>query len=156
MRQQRIDRPAIPLWERARRRAQQRGVQFSLPRNEVAVPDSCPVLGIPLLTGRQRSENSPSLDRIVPSRGYVAGNVRVISDRANRIKGDRDLGQLRARALSGPVRLRNDYEKIVAYVDRETLLDEVRTKAAAGGRLGDEWAKVALFLERAFSRGPAF
>jgi hypothetical protein len=39
---------------------------------------------------------SPSLDRIVPELGYVKGNVRVISDRANRIKRDATLEELRA------------------------------------------------------------
>ena len=153
MRKQRLDRPAIPLWERARRRARQRGVTFTLPRQSVTVPDMCPVLGIPLIAGQRRSANSPSLDRIIPSRGYVPGNVRVISDRANRIKGARDLKQLRDLALTGPVGLREDYDKVAAYVDREALLVEVRTKAAEGGRLGEEWAKVGMFLERVFANG---
>lgn len=153
MRRQRLSAPEISLWERAHRRASKRGVPFALPRNSVNVPKRCPVLHIPLVPGHRRSPNSPSLDKIVPSRGYVPGNVRVISDRANRIKGDRNLEQLRERALSGPVRLREDYAKVADYVDREALLSEVKAKAAAGGRLGEEWGKVALFLERAFVNG---
>lgn len=155
MRQQRVTTPAIPLLERARRRARNRDLPFTLSRRDIAVPRTCPVLGIPLITGRHRSANSPSLDRIVPSRGYVRGNIRVISDRANRIKGSRTLAELRDRAANGPVQHRPDYEKVAAYVDREALLDEVRTKAAKGGRLGEEWAKIAAFLERAFARGSA-
>jgi hypothetical protein len=39
--------------------------------------------------GRGRAfENGPHLDRIVPSLGYVVGNVAFISNRANRIKGE--------------------------------------------------------------------
>ena len=156
MRRRRLSAPEISLWERAFRRARKRGIPFALSRTAISVPKSCPVLHIPIISGRRRSPNSPSLDKIIPSRGYVPGNVRVISDRANRIKGDRDLEQLRERAVSGPVRLRDDYGKVAAYVDREALLAEVRAKAATGGRLGEEWGKVAAFLERAFENGDAF
>lgn len=156
MRRRRLIAPEISLWERAFRRAKKRGIPFALSRTAISVPTNCPVLHIPIIPGRCRSPNSPSLDKIIPSRGYVPGNVRVISDRANRIKGDRDLEQLRRRAASGPVRLRDDYGKVAAYVDREALLAEVRAKAARGGRLGEEWGKVADFLEQAFENGGAF
>lgn len=153
MRRRRIEAPAIPLWERARRRALRGGIAFSITRAAVVVPPICPILGIPLVIGGRRSANSPSLDRIIPSRGYVPGNVRVVSDRANRIKGDRNLSQLRDRAVHGPAGFRQDYEKVAAYVDREALLVEVRAKAAEGGRCGEEWSKVAAFLKRAFAMG---
>lgn len=54
----------------------------------------CPVFGFPLDWSCQRDNggkslpNSPSLDRIDPERGYVKGNVWIISHRANRIKND--------------------------------------------------------------------
>ena len=49
----------------------------------------CPVLGIPLVIGEGAcSDNSPSIDRIIPELGYVKGNIKVISRRANRIKND--------------------------------------------------------------------
>lgn len=40
--------------------------------------------------------NSPSLDRIEPDLGYVAGNAIVISNRANRLKSDATIDELRA------------------------------------------------------------
>jgi len=59
------------------------------------VPDECPMLGIPLNYeggyggGWQgRTDNSPSIDQIVPSKGYTLDNIQVISWRANRIKND--------------------------------------------------------------------
>jgi hypothetical protein len=97
-----------------------------------------------------RSANSPSLDRIVPEVGYIDGNVRVISDRANRLKSNRTLVQLTERARLAPSELREDYEKVAHYVDRERLLAEVRVKAMQEGRVGEEWAKIVRFLERAF------
>lgn len=38
--------------------------------------------------------HAPSLDRIDPKRGYVPGNVVVISRMANTIKQDASLGQI--------------------------------------------------------------
>jgi hypothetical protein len=39
---------------------------------------------------------------------------------------------------------------VATYVEREQLLQEVRTKALQGGRAGQEWAKIAAFLDRVF------
>lgn len=55
-------------------------------------------MGIPLysMTGtRGGGPNSPTLDRIRPDLGYVKGNVIVISGRANRIKSDATIEELR-------------------------------------------------------------
>lgn len=71
------------------------------------MPAVCPVLGIPIfqLEGRRGfNPNSPSVDRLVPSRGYVRANVRVISNRANMIKRDATAAEL---------------EAILAYMHRE-------------------------------------
>lgn len=48
------------------------------------IPSHCPVLGIPLKY--KGGDNSPSLDRIDSNKGYVVGNVEVISYRANVLK----------------------------------------------------------------------
>lgn len=54
----------------------------------------CPVFGVPLDWSRMRNNggkavpNSPSIDRIDPERGYVKGNIKIISYRANQIKSD--------------------------------------------------------------------
>ena len=55
------------------------------------IPLHCPVLGLPLYRnsgGAAQGPNSPSLDRIDPDLGYVRGNVKVISARANSIKSN--------------------------------------------------------------------
>ena len=145
-------RPAREVWERARKRARRLNLPFDLPRDSVVIPPACPVLGVPLRTGGSRTRQSPSLDRIRPQQGYVVGNVRVVSDHANRLKGDLDLARLMARAKTARGARREEYERLIEYVSRETLLAEVRAKAAAGGRVGEEWAKVARFLEKAFIR----
>jgi hypothetical protein len=55
------------------------------------ITDKCPILGIDLSWCEQNgqvAENSPSLDRIIPSLGYIEGNIVWISTRANRIKNN--------------------------------------------------------------------
>lgn len=40
-------------------------------------------------------DNIPSVDRIIPSNGYVNGNIIIVSNRANRIKNDATLDELK-------------------------------------------------------------
>lgn len=55
----------------------------------------CPVLGVELEFGSAGfRENSPSIDKINPNKGYTKDNIQVISWRANRIKGDATLEEL--------------------------------------------------------------
>jgi hypothetical protein len=67
---------------------------------------ACPVLGIPLIVGRGHArDTSPSLDRIDPTKGYVPGNVAVISHKANTMKSNATIDEIRAllRYLEGLV-----------------------------------------------------
>ena len=49
----------------------------------------CPVLGLKLEWGHiKNGPSNPSLDRIIPSKGYVVGNVIWMSYRANMLKND--------------------------------------------------------------------
>jgi len=85
------------LLRSARRRAREKDLPFSIVEEDIKIPDVCPVLGIPLFSGDGHMiDNSPNLDRIIPEKGYVAGNVRVISQRANRIKSNATVEELRA------------------------------------------------------------
>jgi len=80
----------------AKVRAQEQGVPFSLTTKDFDVPNFCPILGIKLEPGEKKLwDGSPSLDKIIPSLGYVPGNVRVISMRANRIKQNATSEELR-------------------------------------------------------------
>ena len=72
-----------------RARARKRGIAHDITGKDIQIPEFCPVLGIRLvpLQGR-RVDNAPSVDRIDPAKGYVKGNVAVISWKANRLKSD--------------------------------------------------------------------
>lgn len=95
-RQRRANDPHFEMFSAARRRAKRRGTVFSLTRDDVPIPLVCPILGIPLVRkkGKGPSPNSPSLDEIVPGRGYVRGNAQVISNRANTMKNCGTLEEL--------------------------------------------------------------
>ncbi len=80
----------------ARYRARKFGFEFTLTRADIVIPELCPVLGVKLTVGIRNSPTSPSLDRIDNTRGYVPGNVWVISARANRLKADASLAELRS------------------------------------------------------------
>lgn len=79
----------------ARRRGRERGLEATIRVSDLVWPTHCPVLGIPLdypERGAARKTGAhnpgyPSLDRWDNAKGYVAGNVFVISHRANTLKG---------------------------------------------------------------------
>lgn len=152
---QRLGDPRRELVKRARDRARRGALAFSLGRTDIIVPRRCPVLGLPITPGKKRSATSPSLDRIDPLEGYVPGNVRVISDKANRLKGDRNLKDLRRLSENGRSRFQSEYGLIADYVEREQLLKRVKRLSQAGERASPEWEKVAAFLERRFAGEPA-
>ena len=75
----------------ARTRALHGGWEVTVTPEEISVPEFCPYLGIKLDYNNGISDSkdsSPSLDRIDNSKGYVPGNVEIISYRANRVKND--------------------------------------------------------------------
>ena len=74
-------------------RAKENGVEFSITRGEFrrAFPEDmmCPVLGVKMENGDagpMGRSNSPSLDKIDPTKGYVSGNIQIISKLANSMK----------------------------------------------------------------------
>ena len=66
------------------------GLPFTIALSDIVIPKCCPVLGMSLKsrfgTGKKPGRNSPSLDRVNPQKGYVKGNVIVVSFFANQIK----------------------------------------------------------------------
>lgn len=65
------------------------GWEWTIQFGELNWPSHCPILGIELdYFAEGRQENSPSFDQIDAGKGYVKGNVHIISWRANRIKND--------------------------------------------------------------------
>lgn len=84
------------LWKGAKMRARRDGLLFTLNVNDIVIPKCCPVLGIKIQKVKGSLDSSPSLDRWRNDLGYTPENVAVISYRANRIKNDATLLELRA------------------------------------------------------------
>lgn len=71
-------------------RAKKQGIPFDIDINDILIPETCPVLGTPMKFRADR-DGAPSFDKIDPSLGYVKGNVRIISHKANRWKNNMTL-----------------------------------------------------------------
>lgn len=83
----RSDDIARLLLKSSRYRAKRGGLRHTLTLADIYVPVRCPVLGLRLTPSTGRAgPNSPSLDRIDSRKGYVPGNVIVVSWRANELK----------------------------------------------------------------------
>lgn len=79
----------------AKARAKKKGIIFDITIDDFNLPDKCPLLGIPLAVNYDTSsDNSYSLDKIIPELGYVKGNVWIISNKANAIKSNASLEEL--------------------------------------------------------------
>lgn len=63
-------------------------------------PETCPVFGVKFVNGTKTMHKwSPSVDKIVPEKGYCKDNLQVISYLANSMKRDATLEQLEKFAL---------------------------------------------------------
>lgn len=83
------------MWKAAKSRAEHRGIEFNIEESDITIPERCPLLGIPLICGTKEDyNNSPSLDRIDNTMGYVKGNIWVISKKANTMKSSATLEEL--------------------------------------------------------------
>ena len=84
------------MLSRARASAKKHGWNFNLELSDIVIPKTCPLLGIVLeRKAGVQADSTPSLDRIDSSLGYVKGNVWVISWRANHIKTDASIEELK-------------------------------------------------------------
>ena len=98
------DLTADNLLNGARFRSRIHNIPFSLDKAWILenLKDFCPIFGTSFLlcSGKIKNE-SPSIDRLIPSQGYTKENCRIISFKANRMKSDGTLDEL---------------EKVVAYI----------------------------------------
>lgn len=83
------------LWRRLKLKGLPESIYYAL---QDTLPDICPVLGIPINyenKGYTDRNSCPSLDKTIPSLGYTAANTRLISFKANRIKSDATIEEVR-------------------------------------------------------------
>lgn len=68
--------------------AKRRDIEFTITENDVECPKYCPLLGIEIdySFGKGMQWNAASIDRIDNSKGYIPGNVWILSRLANTMK----------------------------------------------------------------------
>jgi hypothetical protein len=87
------------------------------------MPKSRPIFGIEFVYGSMKNRTlARSLDRIDSALGYTPGNVAIISTRANHIKRDASVAELR---------------KIIAYIQKYTKKVPRARAAAKAAALGE-------------------
>lgn len=67
----------------AKTRAQNQNVPYNLTVEDIIIPDVCPLLKVPFV---KHTRYAASIDRIDPKKGYVVGNIVIISLMANQMK----------------------------------------------------------------------
>ena len=99
--ERRLNDPAAILLKGARERAKKQGVPCTIQKEHIIIPEVCPILGLPITVNVKGNDGgnrdlSPSLDKVKPELGYVPGNIRVITNKANRLKADNTIETLEA------------------------------------------------------------
>lgn len=85
------------LVERARSRAKRENIPFNLTKEDIILPKKCPVFGFDLKRNvgcKSGKYNSYSIDKIIPEKGYIKGNIQIISHKANCMKHNASLDDL--------------------------------------------------------------
>lgn len=77
----------LRLLTSSKNNAKNKGLVHSIQKEDIVLVPTCIYLGVPIdYSGEGRTQYSASIDRIDSTKGYIKGNVQVISDLANRMK----------------------------------------------------------------------
>lgn len=84
------------LYSGCKARAKKDNLSFDLDLTDILIPATCPVLGIPISRGNKfHTQASPSIDRFDNTKGYTKENIRIISRRANCLKNDATVEEMK-------------------------------------------------------------
>lgn len=84
------EHPEKLILQSSKQRAKEKGLEHNIELSDIIIPEYCPILNIKLEFGGKgiQTFNSPSIDRIDSTKGYIKGNIQIISLRANMMKND--------------------------------------------------------------------
>lgn len=84
------------LYQVCKARAKKNGLDFSIIPEDIIIPEFCPILGVRIVMEElsHKEQYGPSVDRIDNARGYVKGNIMVISKKANAMKNSASIEEL--------------------------------------------------------------
>lgn len=100
--------------------AKRRGIYFNITYKDFELPKFCPILGIELEYGSGHDGNSSqhaTLDRIDNSKGYIPGNIMIISRLANAMKNSSNFQQLK--------QFITNYSLLINYIDNHGTLGNI-------------------------------
>lgn len=87
------DNPERRILHQTKCKAKKEGTRFNLTLEDITIPAACPVFGTSF--DKHDKLRSTSVDRIDNSKGYIKGNVQIISGLANVMKNKATPNQLR-------------------------------------------------------------
>lgn len=79
----------------AKKRALKKGLEFNLTKEDIIIPELCPILNVPFIIGtKENYDFTPTIDRIDNSKGYIVNNIQIITNKANSMKNSADFKML--------------------------------------------------------------
>ena len=84
------------IYRQIKNNAKKRNHEFNLTIDDIIIPEYCPILNVKLNRTHMSNKNRycPSIDRIDSSKGYIKGNIMIISMKANMMKNDATFDEL--------------------------------------------------------------
>lgn len=79
----------------AKKRAINKGLEFNIEKEDIIIPELCPILKVPFVIGtKDNYDFTPTIDRIDNSKGYTKDNIQIITNKANSMKNSADFEML--------------------------------------------------------------
>jgi hypothetical protein len=94
------------ILNRAKSRANKNKIDFNLTIEDIVIPEKCPIFQKSFIYGHH--DWAPSIDRIISKKGYIKGNIIIISNKANIIKNNATAEEI--------LKVGNFYNEIDSYI----------------------------------------
>jgi len=87
--------PLEKILRQSKHRAKAKYIEFDIELKDLTLPTKCPYLKVPFIIGtKDNYEYTHSIDRIDNNKGYIKGNVEIITKKANSMKNNASAEEL--------------------------------------------------------------